>query len=330
MKWQELINRFNNGDDSFVESLFGDLETFFDIAINRKKLGHLFEPLSEESSPWQNKYLIFLYRNYRNMFVELVSDVFSDVIFRDGKFFYKVYDMKELSEYFCSRGRNENSKFIAEKILGDDDFFEYFNVYNDSILEDAIEEIDDENLKLLGKIILEQLKDVKIIPETELLEEIGYEQGHVDHAFVTQDNIKQILRDRKTLSFLLTLDELDEICSNIKSLYSNSYNNAYHDEVYEEVWSELSRFFVGKGEWIKVPNSKNSYFLLIELRDFLDDVLEYLLDNANYPDMALLNNTGMDFYDILKEKDCLSIHVPEYPDHRKVREYMNQNFDEVL
>ena len=330
MKWQEIISRFNDGDDSFVETLFGDVETFFDIAINQKKLDHLFDPLTDEASIWQNKYLIFLFKNNKNKFLELVSDVFSDVTYQDGKFFYKVYDIKELSEFFCSGRRNDSSKFIAEKILGDDDFFEYFDVYDEHIMENAVEEINDENLILLGKKILEQLKDVKVTTETDVLEEIGYEQGHVDYAFITEDNIKKILRDRKTLVFLLGLDELDEIGSNIKNLYSNSYNNAYQDEVYEDVWSELSNFFVGKGDWIKAPNSKNSYYLSIEIRGFLVDVLEYLYENKNNYDMALLNNTGMDFYDILKEKDCLSFNSPDYPNFRKVREYMNQNFDEVL
>ena len=178
-----------------------------------------------------------------------------------------VDDMDELSLLFCDRGRDDIPQETISSILsGEFDFDHYWNATND-VYRDVIEELNEKNTLSLYEYIIDTLKEIEVVPETELLSEIASEQNS-SFVKITNENIKRIVDDEETMVYLFE-DYLQELKSNLQSIYDNSYNSAYESMVHSEVWHELSTYVANKGEWLTKPHKYKKdttiYYLKLQL-----------------------------------------------------------------
>ena len=328
MEIEDFIEMFNDGDLD-VKKYFNDYSTWFSILKKRGLMGEI-DPKGRDSEEWQNEYLLWLYDNDKENYYKWVPSLLNDIVIENGQVYLEVSDRGDLAQLFCDGHRYDLSRSTIEQILGNDpDVFEPYWDTTENVYRDVIEELTPENDKRLQEYIVENLKGKKISPETSVLEDIATEQGHPEYVEVTMENVKRIIDDEKTMNQLLS-DELSDLRSELYSIHSSSYNSAYEEEVYEEIWSELSKYFVGKGEWVTRahPYKKNTQidYFKVPINDFEGYVNDYLSENKGYGNSGTLEYHGS-FIGILKDgMDCLSAQAPDYPDSRKVDKNININF----
>ena len=328
MDYEKMIDDFNDG--ASVEDIFGSLSVFFEFA-RRKKLLHLIDYQSSHAKEWLNEFLIFLYENKQlDLFNDIVLNELSDVKMIDGKFYYWHWDRDELPYFFCDKGRRRSSRDVAEKVFGESDMYDWFNETTDDVYRDVILELSKENLEKLKKIIISNLSDIKVSPDSELLELLSEEQNS-DYVMVNTSNIDRIIDDSETVDVLLN-DELSELRNNLYSLHHTSYASAYENDLWKEAWGEMSRFFIGQGEYIQVPtNTKNSRYntqFVLEFKDFYGLILEFLYDNRKYTDT--IGYHSYIYYIIREIGKCLELSAPDYPSSREVDKNINELFNDYI
>jgi hypothetical protein len=334
-KWLRLVDDFNDNEHDQIINLFGDVESFFEV-LKSKDLLHLIDPEADGNEEWINNWLLYLYNSdHKESFYMYVTSYLGDVELKNGKFYLVLKSRDELSEIFCDSTRSGSSRDVAERILDEDgEFYEAYDNSTNDVYNDVIEELTPQNLQRLCDLVLFELKDVNVETKTELLENIAEEQNHPEYVIVDTNNVKQIVEDEETMNFLLK-NYLGDIKSNLYSIHNNAFNGAYNDMLWEEVWNELSRYFIGKGEYVakqvssKDPQKTAQYFE-IEIRDFESNILEYLNNNSKYGNTGTLYYQG-NYTEVLKEDfDCLRLGLPDYPDFRKVDKYINEYFNDYL
>jgi hypothetical protein len=334
-KWLRMIDDFNDNEQDQIIDLFGDINSFFEI-LKSKDLLHLIDPEVDNSSDWVNDWLIHIYESdYKELFYSYVVSYLGDVELKNGKFYLVLKSIDELSEVFCDNSRNFSSRDVAERVLDEDsDFYEAYDNTTNDVYNDVIKELTPKNLKRLYELIIGELKYIDVETDTELLENISEEQGHPEFVSVNESNIEKIVGDEETMDFLLK-NYLGDIKSNLYSMHHSSFNGAYNDDLWEEIWDELSRYFIGRGDYISKPSSskqpeKTIQYFEIEIRNFESNILEYLRNNSGYGNTGTLYYQG-NYTEVLKEEfDCLSLSLPDYPDYRKVNKYMNDYFNDYL
>lgn len=321
---RDLLDRFNDGDDSFMSYFNDDSELFFDILNKKNMLDEV--NLDRLDDDFQNKLIKFFVSDNIGKFNYWVQQFIGDISIENDKYYLTIEDRGDLSRLFC-KGRNDISQDTIEEILNGEYHADFYgldcNVYND-----VIDELNKKNLIHLGKYIIKHLDGVNIDPETELLENISQSQSHPEYAIINQENISEVIKDKETIEFLLS-DKLRELESELSNVYNNSYNNAYESKVYDNVWDELQTYFVGRGEWVRAPGKYNRKIpvdaLKIEIRDFIHNIT-YFIDNSG----ASLAYHGS-YIEILRDRsDCLSVYSPDYPDSDDVSNNINKYLGDYI
>jgi len=272
--------------------------------------------------------------------IKNISDKYlSDVVFEDGKIYYDA-DIDDLDQIFYD-GR-DGSRYIVNKTLNlDDDWWEPYSdvVDNNSFYNECIEELTDENKMLLSNRINDELLDVKINPNTDLLEEIAQEQGHDDYVLLNVDLIyDKILDDEETTKFLL-LNETD-LGNELKWRFNDAFNQVAVDGYYKQVMDGITNFFNSeKNPEIYTSKYINQYthkeiltqkYRIDITRSFYDFLLKYL---SNWKD-AIHYNNNIDYYgsfsQVIKmlldwgELDTVSIRTDDYVDYNEVEKLYNE------
>jgi hypothetical protein len=330
MDFNDIVEKFNNGDLE-VTKYFNDYETFFSILKKRGLMSEIDPNNATDSEEWQNEYLLWLYHNDSAAFDKWVPSLLNDVVYKDGVYYLDVDDRGELSKLFCD-GRNDISRSTIEGILsGESDWDPYWNT-TDDVYRDVVEELNEDNLKLLGEYIVSNLEGKEIEPETELLSDIAKSQG-TENPTINYENVAQVINDEETLKYLWDTG-LPELHGELYSIHNNAYNNAYEDTVWESVWDELSTYFIGRGEWVSRPHRYKKdtevQHFVIPIANFESDIVKFLEDNKGYGNTGTLEYWGS-YIDVLKEwADCLSVHSPDYPDFQKVDKNINELFPDYI
>jgi hypothetical protein len=318
MAWTDIIDRFNDGDESFLSHFNDSYANFFKILAKRDLLDLIdFESNNDTQAYWINHYLIALYGQNIERFHEIIIELYlSDVKIKDGKIYFYDYDSEELSRLFC---RKDNSEDIAEKILsGDFDTFididrEYVDLY-----DEVIGSLNIKNKVTLANEIILKLREVNVKPNTDILSEIAEEQGN-EFVIVNDSNINTILEDRESILYILD-EYISDIEDTLYNIYSNSYESAHNDMIHKEVWSELSRYFIGTGEQILNDKTKK-YTFYLEIRDFDKVILSFLK-----LDVDTLEYHGSYLNVLIYMEKCLSIRDRDYPDYRTISDNINEYF----
>lgn len=333
-KWLRLIDDFNDNEHDFIIDNFGDVQSFFET-LKSKDLFHLIDPEANGSEYWVNEYLIYLSKDHRETFFNYILSYLDDVELKDGKFYYVSRNREDIAYVFCDNSRRQSDFDIAQRVLdADADFYEAIDRTTDDVYEDVIKELSPKNLQKLKELIVYELKDVNVKPNTELLENISQEQNHPEYVVVDQSNVSTIVDDEETMNYILN-EHLTDMRSNLYQVHHTSYNDAYFDDLWEEVWSELQTYFVGQGSFVQKPTStkspeKTAEYFEIEIANFESNILEYLNNNKGYGNSGTLSYQGS-YINVLKEDfDCLSFRTPDYPDFRKVDKNINELFNDYL
>lgn len=339
MSLNELIEKFNEGE--FEEYLihFGSYEDFFHLLHKRGKLD-LIDINSNNSyydSKWINEYLLLIYKINKQKFYNICNTQLSDIEIENGKV-YLMADAEDLAGLFCD-SRDYSEKTIEKIISGEYDMEWYNSWYDIDIYDNVIDELNENNLKTLKQVFINDLQGKEISPETSELELIAAEEGTGEHVIVSEKNIHRIFKDKETINHLLD-EELEDTKQNLKTIYHNAEESALYDDYYEEVWGELSEFFDGKPEW--VSRQRGYYYnkegertpkfvnvAKLEISDFDTLVVDYLEANKNYSDGAL-EDIGYFLKILSEQKDCLRVRLPDYADFRKIQKNINEMFGDYI
>jgi hypothetical protein len=326
MNIDDIIEMFNDGELD-IPSYFNDTETFFKIIDRRGRL----DELDLEENYMVNDYLLYLSETNTQKFLEEVEKQIGDVRFEEGKEPVLVlHDIDELKKLFCESRNDISQDTIGEIISGESDWDRYWDT-TDDVYRDVIEELDEENLKLLYSYIVRNLEGVQVEPDTELLGDIATQQN-TDYATINMENVVSVVNDSETMGYLLDHD-LSELDSELNSIHSNAYNSAYESDVYEGVWNKLDDIFdtsKRKWEYKQHPYKKDTQIQVLELpiRDFYTPIKDYL--NNGKGSSQTLEYYG-NFINILEENgDCLSYWAPDYPSWEKIKREINEMFGDYI
>ena len=163
-------------------------------------------------------------------------------------------------------------------------------------------------------------------------QEIAEEQGHPEYVTIDQSNIDQVVDDEETMKELMDNSELEDLKSELYSIYGSAYNSAYEDELYEDVWGVLSTYF-GEGEWVTRPHIYKKDTEVQKFRtpihNFESNIFDFLQENKGIS-YGTLEYWGSYLGMLKNEIDCLSVYAPDYPDSRKVDKNINMSFNDYI
>ena len=245
MNRQDLVDRYNDGDKDILK-YFDNNKLVFLKYLRKKEywdqLDYTIGPNNDYHDGEANSLLTALKSLDYELFLEKVLTQFDDVFFVNGKFYLITEDFHHFSKLFCER-RN-NIYFISTIISGEYDYsHDMINWSDIDVWRDVIEHLNEKNLDYLYKKIFTELKDIKIEPETEVLESLASQQGHPGYVDDSISNINELLEDDETKEYLFD-NYLTDIESDLKTVYSSAYETAFYNEAHKEIWSELNRYFV--------------------------------------------------------------------------------------
>jgi hypothetical protein len=329
MDFQELIDDLHDGGD-LAKSFFGDFQTFF--AVLDKK-GYL-DQIDIEDSEIQNELLLFLKKSHPQKFNQFIMDKLTDLeIDEDGRVFLDLSDQSELAELFCDNSRNGLSRSMVEEILNGE-FDNWFDYTTDSVYDDVISELTPKNHKILADYIVNALQNTQISPETEVLSEIAIEQGHPEYVTIDSSVVETILDDKETMSHLLS-EELQDLNNNLDTIHNNAYSSAYESASIDSIWSELQEYVEGKGQFYSIPHrfkkdTMTQRFTIPVASNFHEIIENYLQDKANRGNRGLLEYYGSYISLLADNLDCLTVHGPDYPDYREIKNNINEIFTDYL
>jgi len=333
-KLKELVGRFNDGEwDEFAPHFNNNLELFLNI-LSKHGLMEMIDPLNQELQDQQN--LIFYElmsldpKKWTHFIAERVIN--NDITIRDGKYYLHLKDREDLSDLFYHGSRDSTRDLVSNMFK--EDWWEPYWDTTDDVYRDVIEELTPENLELVKNKMFSEIDGVVVSIDTDLLEELS---NGDDTIVVTKENFRQMFDDEDTCKFLLK-NYADDTRQELYSVHNNAYNTAFTDEFYESVWNELNTFFWGKpighSEPIKGTDKKR-YWEEIEIRDLQGDIDKFLdaykSDSYHYT----LEYNGS-YMGMLKEGmdsgvwEWLDFRIPDYPDSRKVDEYINSGIQDYF
>jgi hypothetical protein len=352
MALKNLIDRFNNNDLEFLTVFVGNkdeeewdtIRRFLNL-VEKKGLIELISPgeRSFEYNYIQNMFDKYLFNNpeTRNKFIEYVArGLWKNISYENGRIFLVLKDMEDLAQLFCfgDETRSGPSSYdLAYNILREDSFEPYYDTTQD-VHEDVIKVLTKENFKKLCNIISQNFDTLNInnfsykIHNT-LIPNLASLDGDENTLRFSEKNVAEMLKDSNTFKFLKDEVFSDDFRISLKSCHSNAYNGALSDEYYKSVRKELESVGIGKGVWGSDENKKNIYRIDITenfvdlIHAFIESHIGYGTNLSDFTNYFSLVEETRDYSD---EYECLRLRVSDYPDYRKVIEYINDSFFDYL
>ena len=368
---KELVEKFNNGEyEDEIESYFNDLMNFFKFIkkyglLDELDLGQIpsrefddehFSFLTEngvvsnmdyDSMPEQFKNHFLLYgleNNYEDTMWFITNNLITDVTIRPDGFYLRLRDREELEILFCGGRRDEGARNVAKIILSEDGLGHEW--YYEGIVHphQVVDELDDANITTLKDIIFKEIGDKELSLEdydSDFFSELSEEQGTEGYFRIRAEDLNGLVSDESAFNELCKND-LDELGSNLKSLYWQAENSAYEDELYELVYGGLEEYFEGRisevpREVTKTDGSKvTRYDSYIKIRNYQNIIKTFLENNKGdaYSDSHLEYYGGfielMNFMMNNDDIDCIDFRVPDYPDWNRTTKNINELFHDYI
>jgi hypothetical protein len=367
----DLVIKFNNGDYlDDIEPYFNDLITFFRYLkkydlLDEIELGNIpsrdfdeelwefvvendlisnsdYNYLPEEL---KNYFLLSeLENNYEWVMEYITNNLITDVDKRQDGFYLYLKDKEDLSNLFCGSNRDGGARYVAKMVLSEDGLgHEWYFDYNRKPF-DTIDELDETNFTALKDIIFKEIGNKELSLEdynSDFFESLSEEQGTEGYFRITAEDITELLKDQDAINELCKND-LDELGSNLISVYHWAENGAYEDEVYDYVFGGLEEYFEGRitdvpREVTKTDGSKvTRYDQYIKIRDF-QSIIKTFLENTKG---QVYNDSHLEYYgDFIEllvgminndEVECINFRVPEYPDWSRTTKNINEMFNDYI
>ena len=368
---KDLIEKFNNGYyEEYIEPYFNDLITFLNYIkkynlLDEIDLGQIpsrdfdeelwefclesgilsntnYDYLPEE---FKNHYLLYqLENNYEWAMEYITENLLSDVSIRRDGFYLHLKDREELSILYCGSSRGEGARYVAKLILGEDGLGHDW--YYDSSVKpyNTIDELNDANITALKDIIFKEIGNIELSLEdynSDFFQSLSEEQGTEGYFIITAEDLNGLLNDEGAINELCNKD-LDELGSNLRSLYWQAENSSYEDEIYDLVYGGLDEYFEGRIDEIpreitKSDGSKvTKYDSYIKIRNF-ENLVETFLENNKG---SAYSDSFLEYYGGLTELmvgminnddiECIDFRVPEYPDWNRTGKNINELFYDYI
>jgi hypothetical protein len=334
-KIQDLVIRLNNGDwPEFSQIFGGDVDRFLSTVKRYGLLDSIDLTNVDYHDPeLVNPIMLIMLENDPSYINTIVKEFLPDVEVKSDGYYLRLRDLEELSEFFKDNtySREYNDRDVVKNVLGEDWWEPYSDTVHD-VYDDIIKELTDKNKNLLAERIIELVGNQELSLEdynTPLFEDMSDKDGRF---IITESNVMDIIDDEDSMMSLLN-GELNELKSQLYWLGDEAYNNAYNDMVYGEVFHELSTYFEGRHDWVSVKRGeKTIYTPYIKIKNLYADVLNFLNAYKKYSENLFYYNdyTSMVKQYLEDEDEWLRLRLPDYPDNRKVVEYINDGFPDRL
>jgi hypothetical protein len=360
---EEIIEEFNDGNWSRISKIFNNkIEVFLNFILRKGLIDELdLSNIPYDNTPsfeylvktkildkfeykdipeiLENDFLLYKIQQDPETWLEWISgNLLTDVEKRSDGYYLFLRDRQELAELFDDRGRDTTAKEVAERVL-DEDYYEDFYDSTDDVYRDVIDELDPENILKLKNHIFREIGNVELSLEnydSEFFEGLSEEQGTEGYFTIKEEDLVELIKDEEAMNELLS-DDLSELKSELYSVYNNAYNGAYQSKLYSLIWSELDRYFVGRIIDQQIQSGEKIKWLqYVKIRDFKGDVTKFLSNRLG----SEYNEDKLDYYGsytgMMKqlmdddEYDWLDFRIPDYPDYSLVNKDINDIFGDYI
>ena len=360
---EELIEEFNSGDWNSISKIFNNkIEVFLSFILRKGLIDELdlsnipynnvpsfnflvktkiLDNFDYRSIPelLENDFLLYKIQQDPEVWLEwLTKNILRDVERRSDGYYLHLRDRTELAELFDDRGRDTTAKDVAERVLGED-YWEDFYDSTHNVYEDVIEELDVENVIKLRNHIFREIGNVEFSLEkydSEFFEGLSEEQGTEGYFIIKETDLDELIKNEEAMKQLLD-DDLNELKSELFSIHSNAYNGAYQSEIYGLIWSELDIHFVGRviDEQTKIGET-TKWLQYVKIRDLQGNVEKFLSNRLG----SEYNEDKLDYegsYTTMMKRlmddgeyDWLDFRIPDYPDYGLVTKDINDIFGDYI
>lgn len=330
MNVNKVIELFNNGEWYKIESIFNNnIQTFLNYVKSKDKLNLIdYRSLYDELPGFElNEVSIFLLKEYGpDYFLNYLTDINKI----GDEYYLAIYSLTEFSVLFdngYSRGRMTDSE-IAERVLGED-WFEMFSDTVSSYHSDIVEDLDDKNLLELKNIILQDLSNSNLDSDHfggSFFENNTDENGYVQ---INNENINYVLSDRKTFDELINSGYLTSLKRNLLSLHNMSYNEAWNDVAFKQIKTYLSNYIDTDFKWEeKNIGGRTKNYINCKIKNLRVDIFNFLTCLKDYSETIVDQGSYLSMLSSEMEycTGHFGLQLPEYSDHRLVKEYLNDAF----
>jgi hypothetical protein len=312
----------------------------------------LIDPFASGLEDIQNSIFYAFYQRDKNFIYEIVNRYLSDIE-SDGTDYYYSGDHDELAGFFTTSRNDISEKTISEILSGEYDPWSYGGFDTDDEYRDVYTELDHYAKSVVDGFIVNELKAMgtlkfsiyKRLPEK--FEEIAQEQGNEEEIKLTDEVINSLMSDDECLEYLIK-KELDEVSSNLNSIYSTCYGDNLVGIWYENLWSALEGEVVDSKEGQEYSYKKNiwnsdgtrgsktvygrRYKVTKCVYNAVKGWLELNKNKGGY------NNNTIEYFgsyaNLVKDSmeygpmDWIRVpRLPDYPDWREMRKCVNDNVE---
>lgn len=285
-----------------------------------------------------------LENNYEDTMVYITKNLITDVDIRPDGFYLHLRDREELEVLFCGGRRGEGARGVAKMVLSEDGLGHDWYYDNTVTPHQVADELDNSNITALKDIIFKEIGDKELSLEdydSDFFSELSEEQGTEGYFRIRAEDLNGLVSDETAFNELCKND-LDDLGSNLRSLYWQSENIAYEDEVYDLVYGGLDEYFEGRinevpREVTRTDGSKiTRYDQYIKIRDFQNIITTFLeaKKGEHWSDSHLEYYGGLTSLMVgmmnNDDIDCIDFRVPEYPDWDRTRKNINEMFYDYI
>ena len=365
---EELIEEFNEGNWNGISKIFNNkIEVFLSFILRKG----LIDELDLSNIPYnnvpsfdflvktkildkfeykdipeilENDFLLYKIQQDPETWLEWVSgNLITDVEKKSDGYYLFLRDREELAELFDDSGRDATAKDVAERVL-QEDYYEDFYDSTNNVYRDVIDELDPENIIKLKNYIFREIGNVELSLEnydSEFFEGLSEEQGTEGYFRIRPEDLNELIKDSEAIDELCKND-LSELGQELQSVYWNAYNSAYENEVYELVYDGLDEYFEGKIDEVPKEITKSDgkkvtkYLNYIKIRDFVGNISLFLENNKgqSYSDSFLeyFGSYSSLMKQLIYDQDyeCIDFRTPDYPDWSTTQKYINEMFNDYI
>jgi len=323
----DLIQFLEDNDlEDFINKYFnGNTKSFMKFLQSKNIIEEMMDHLIEEG--YLTDVMSMYYEENPKFVVEFLLGYLDDVTIEGGKYWMTI-DREDMSKFF--EDNRDNSQSIAKLVLQEDvPFLEIDSEIYD--LTSFIGDLTPENVSYLKSLVYNEVEGEEV--EIDGVKDI-----------VTVDIINNM--DDDTLSKFIKENSPD-VLSELESIHRHAYESAIYDEMYDDVMNGLRDLFDEHFFSREIPYKRKSYKAgtnePIEVQDYhyqvdvtklLPKVVKRVLSWGGYS-----SDNDFEYYGSLEslleyyldeEGEQIRVSWPEWADDDRVREYINDNFQDYL
>jgi hypothetical protein len=323
----DLIQFLEDNDlGDFIKKYFnGDTKSFIKFLQSKNLIEEMMDHLIQEG--YLTDVMSMYYEENPKFVIEFLLGYLDDVTMEGGKYWMTI-DREDMSKFFAND--REDSKALAKLILQEDTPFLDIdsNIYD---LTDFIGDLTPENVSYLKSLVYNEVESQEV--EIDGVKDI-----------VTVDVINNMDDDK--LSKFIKKNSPD-VLSELESINRNAEESAIYDELYDDVMNGLRDLFDEHFFSREIPYKRKTYKAgtnePIEVQDFhyqvdvtklLPRVVKTVLSWGGYS-----SDNDFEYYGSLEslleyyldeEGEQIRVSWPEWTDDERVREFINDNFQDYL